>query len=208
MDRGGQEREIKLYVADLDRIRNLLEEMGAQITHQRALEVNLRFDTPQRDLGRHRQALRVRHYDHDTVTFKGPTEFVGGVRERREIEFEIGDYQTARELFEALGYQVVLIYEKYREAYQLGDVEVSLDELPYGDFIEIEGVEVEAIRSTAEHLKVDWEARIPESYTLLFENLKTKLGLAFRDLTFTDFKDIWVTPQDLGVKVADQAGDD
>jgi adenylate cyclase class IV len=83
MDRGGQEREIKLYVADLDRIRNLLEEMGAQITHQRALEVNLRFDTPQRDLGRHRQALRVRHYDHDTVTFKGPTEFVGGVRERR-----------------------------------------------------------------------------------------------------------------------------
>jgi len=47
-------------------------------------------------------------------------------------------------VFEALGYAVYMMYEKYRTTFRLDNLEVVLDELPYGNFVEIEGLTVKA----------------------------------------------------------------
>jgi adenylate cyclase class 2 len=94
-------------------------------------------------------------------------------------------------------------YEKYRAAYDLNDVEISLDELPYGTFVEVEGPDPAAIRSVAQALALDWEATIPASYTALFEQLRARLGLPFGDLCFENFRELSISPADLGVRPAD-----
>lgn len=199
-----QELEVKLYIARLEDLEAQLRSLGAVLRHPRRLEVNLRFDTPEADLSRSQQVLRLRRYEDVRVTYKGPSEYVGGVRSRREIEFTAGDFEAARHLLEALGYQVVFIYEKYRAAYQVDGLEVSVDELPYGNFIEIEGSDAGTIHDLASRLRVNWDARIPKSYSLLFDELKKKLDLPFRDLTFENFRDIQISPGELSVNPADK----
>ena len=53
-------------------------------------------------------------------TFKGPSEEEeGGILSRQEIEFVVGDFESAKQFLEALGYEVVVFYEKFRTTYEL-----------------------------------------------------------------------------------------
>jgi len=198
-----QELEIKLYLHDLPGFQRHLEAVGARLAQPRVHEINLRFDTPGGDLGRTFQVLRLRKDTAARLTYKGPGEILGGVRLRREIEFTVGDFEAARALLEALGYQVSVMYEKYRTTYELDGVQVTLDEMPFGNFAEIEGPDPASIHAAAEKLGVDWEARVVESYTFLFERLREKLGLTFRDLSFANFAGMEVKSESLGVRPAD-----
>jgi adenylate cyclase class 2 len=198
-----QELEVKFFVSDLQAAERRLQALGAQLSLPRVFEVNLRFDTPGGDLGRNFQVLRLRQDAIARLTFKGPASGLEGVRLRREIEFEVSDFDSARAFLEALGYQVVLIYEKFRTAYDLDGVEVSLDELPYGTFVEVEGPSPVAIREVTHKLGLDWDAAVPASYTALFDQLKVRLGLGMRDLSFESFALLSITPSDLEVGAAD-----
>jgi adenylate cyclase class 2 len=97
----------------------------------------------------------------------------------------------------------MMAYEKYRTVYELDGQEITLDEMPYGTFTEIEGTDPESIRRIADALGLDWEKRIIAGYVVLFASLKEKLRLTFQDLTFENFKDWVPTPADLGVAPAD-----
>jgi adenylate cyclase class 2 len=198
-----QELEIKLYLADMPAFQKRLEELGAQLREPRIHEINLRFDTPDGKLDRAAQVLRLRQDTAVRMTFKGPGESLDGVYARQEIEFSVSDFQSARSLLEVLGYTVSLMYEKYRTTYELDNLQVTLDEMPYGNFTEIEGPEAGGIRMAAEKLSVNWEARIMESYTTLFEKLNQKKGFTFRDLSFDNFSGKDISPADLGVIPAD-----
>ena len=46
-------------------------------------------------------------------------------------------------ILETLGYRPIAVYEKKRQTWLLGAVEVVIDELPFGLFMEIEGEEIE-----------------------------------------------------------------
>ena len=199
-----QELEIKLFLLDMPAFQQKVESLGGQLIEPRLHEINLRFDTPDEQLTRAYQVLRLRKDTAARLTYKGPGETIDGVLARREIEFTVSDYQSAHALLEALGYQVSLMYEKFRTTYDLDGLQVTLDEMPYGNFTEIEGQDGKQIRAAAENLGVNWDARIIDSYTALFEQLQEKLGLTFRDLSFENFKEIDVTYQALGVQPADQ----
>ena len=204
MESNQQELEIKLYLLDMPAFQQRVESLGGQLIEPRLHEINLRFDKPGEQLTRASQVLRLRQDTAARLTYKGPGETIDGVHARREIEFTVSDYQSARALLEALGYQVSLMYEKFRTTYDLDGLQVTLDEMPYGNFTEIEGPDAEQIRVMAEKLGVNWGARILESYTSLFDHLREKLGLTFRDLSFENFKEIDVTHQALGVQPADE----
>jgi adenylate cyclase class 2 len=139
------------------------------------------------------------------VTYKGLGSIEGGARLRKELEFTVSNFDTTKEVFEELGYAVYMMYEKYRTTFRLGNLEVVLDELPYGNFVEIEGPDGESIQQAARQMGLNWDARILESYTVLFENARMYLGFDFRDLSFENFKGLSVTPEVLGVMVADQS---
>ncbi len=202
-----QELEVKFYVARLDAVEARLKSMGAHLLQPRTLEINLRFDTPDGDLTRALQVLRLRQDVSARLTYKGPPLNQGGARLRQEIEFEVSDFGAAKAFLQALGYQISIVYEKYRAAYELEGAEVSLDELPYGTFVEIEGPDPHSIRQLSERLRLDWLASIPLSYTALFDRLRANLALPFRDLAFKEFAGRTITVAELGVSVADHFTD-
>jgi adenylate cyclase class 2 len=171
----------------------------------RVHEVNLRLDTPDHALLYTGRLLRLRQDTRSRLTYKGPGSEQGGARLRQELEFTVSDFDTTLHLFEALGYTIVLMYEKYRTTYELGEVEVVVDETPIGDFLEIEGPDGKSIRQAANELGLDWEKRILDSYTMLFEHTRASLGFKFRDMSFENFKAQRVTPEELGVSPGDEA---
>lgn len=198
-----QELEIKLHISNLPGLANRLQSLGACLVQPRVHELNLRFDTADGELSRSFRVLRLRKDTQARLTYKGPGQTVDGVRAQQEIEFAVSDFEAARAFLEALGYSISVIYEKYRTTYELDGVLITLDELPYGNFAEIEGPDAESIRAIAGKLGVDWEARILDSYILLFEKLRDVLGFAFRDLTFVNFAGMTVSSTTFGARPAD-----
>lgn len=195
------ETEAKFYVRDLAALQQRVEGLGASRVDVHVHELNLRFDTPNRDLHRLGRVLRLRQDQRARMTYKDSEAPHPGTLSRREVEFTVSDFGAARELLLALGYQIAFTYEKYRTTYKVGSLEIVLDELPYGHFIEIEGDG--PIRATAEKLGLKWDAAIRDSYSGLFEKLKETLHLSFRDLSFENFKSRNVAPEQLGVTPAD-----
>jgi adenylate cyclase class 2 len=198
-----QELEVKYLVSDLAKLEQRLKTLGALRESARTHEVNLRFDTPDGALEKGKQVLRLRQDQAIHLTYKGPSSSQQGVRVRTEIEFSVDDFEKARRFLEVLGYQVALMYEKYRTTYSLDGVEILLDELPFGAFVEIEGSDPQVIRAVNDRLGLDWERRAPDSYIVLFEALKARLDLPFRDLSFENFVNLKVTPADLNLRPAD-----
>jgi len=197
------EVEIKLYIADLKAFEARVQSLGGQAVQPRTLEINLRFDLPDGNLTRAGRVLRLRREMDYRFTYKEPMRIVDSVSVRKEIEFTVGDFDAAKAFLEALGYRVSVIYEKYRTVYAFQDVDVSLDELPFGTFTEIEGPDPASVNAVQCQLGLNSDARVLESYLVLFERLKAHRNLAFRDLSFENFRDISISPADFPVTPAD-----
>ena len=200
-----EELEVKFYVSDLPALEARVRAQGASRISIRTYEINLRFDTPDGRLSGSQKVLRLRQDTAATLTFKGPSQNRQDVTARQEIEFGASDFGAARRFLEALGYTVAVIYEKQRTTYDLEGVKITLDELPYGNFCEVEGRDPQTIQAMAVRLGLDWSARVMDSYLALFGCIKEKQKLGFRDLTFNNFEHLRFSPADLGVRVADQS---
>jgi adenylate cyclase class 2 len=198
-----RELEVKYFIADLTRMIDMLHRLGASLKKERVHEFNLIFDTRDRDLIRSGQVLRLRKDSKSYITFKGPGVTGADVLNRQEIQFAVSNFESAKKLLTALGFEVSMVYEKYRTLYQYNQVEVTLDEMPYGDFIEIEGPTASEIMEVSRMLGLSWEKRILVRYTDLFEELRKRLDLEFRDLVFNEFQTLKITQDDLGVQPAD-----
>jgi adenylate cyclase class 2 len=103
----------------------------------------------------------------------------------------------------ALGYQVAMIYEKYRSIYDLGGTLIMLDEMPFGNFTELEGKTPQAVRELSMILGLQWDRRINDSYVMLFDRLKAALNLDMRDLSFEQFQSLQIQPEMLSVQPGD-----
>ena len=208
MSTSGQETEAKFYVRDLNKIKSRLHELEAQLLQERVLETNIRFDLPGARLRAEGRVLRLRRDTSTKFTYKSASTKEQGVLSREEIEFEVEDFDKAKRFLEALGYQKLVYYEKYRTTYALGPSEglihIMLDELPYGNFIEIEGETVNEIRAIADQLGLNWDAAIATSYNALFDRVRSALKLSVQDLSFAEFSDIRVNVTHLKVQAADR----
>ena len=197
------EKEAKFYVRDLKIIERKIKNLGGVIVQPRVFESNLRFDTHKRKLSASYQVLRLRQDTRARLTFKGPADPNSEVSARPEYEVEISDLNTGRHILEALGYEVITIYEKYRTSYFLDTVEISLDEMPFGSFMEIEGSDTQHIQAIAGKLNLKWENRSALSYLHIFSQVKEMLGLSIRDLTFDNFSGLEIKPEHLRLSYAD-----
>jgi adenylate cyclase class 2 len=194
------EIEVKFFLTDPVGFEERVNQIGAKLTQPRVLEKNLRFDTPDGRLRSAREVLRLRMDTRARLTFKGPAQADQPVAIRPEIEFTVSDFEQAHQFLNALGFSVGVIYEKYRTAYTIGDAEISLDEMPFGNFCEIEAGDAGAVRLLAEKLGLKWEDRILASYLQIFDTLKIRRGWTMRDLTFENFTDLTIIPEDLQPK--------
>jgi adenylate cyclase class 2 len=112
-----------------------------------------------------------------------------GIVSRFEAEVEVSDFEAMETILGRLGYTPYMVYEKYRTTYELDGAEIVLDEMPYGNFVEIEGDE-DTIEKVINRLGLQQAARYDGSYAVLFERVRRALGLTFTDLTFANFKDV------------------
>jgi len=168
-----QENEIKFYILDKGGIENRLNDLGATLLQPRTKERNYRFDTVDHKLSANFEVLRLRQDSNRWMTFKKGESSIEGVQIRKEIEISVSDIPAAKLLLEALGFQVFQTYEKYRTVYTLNGTQVMVDELPFGDFVEIEGVDIPAIINTALDLHLKLDLKIDQSYMEIFESLNS-----------------------------------
>ncbi|HSM55837.1 MAG TPA: class IV adenylate cyclase [Candidatus Sulfomarinibacteraceae bacterium] len=190
------EIEVKFYVENLARLRERLLAAGATQVKPRLFERNVRLDDDRGTLARRRQLLRLRQDDKARLTFKGRAtgDAASQAKVREELEVAVSDAITMATILQRLGFQPRQVYEKYRETFVLDGVEIVLDELPYGNFVELEGEapgkpddQEAGIRRLAQRLGFDWEQRIVDNYLSLMSQLKYHYDLPFNDLTFDNF---------------------
>jgi adenylate cyclase, class 2 len=198
-----QEIEAKFYVLDLGKIESRIQALDARLIQPRVLETNIRFDLPGGGLRSEGRVLRLRQDTEARLTYKDAGKNEQGIVNRTEIEFVVEDFEKAKLFLEALGYQKLLQYDKYRTTYEFEDCHIMLDELPYGNFVEIEGENTIAIHTAANKLGLNMQTAISESYSSLFEKVRRTLGLTFTDLLFVNFAGIQVSPEHLQVQSAD-----
>jgi adenylate cyclase class 2 len=203
MHRNQLEMEVKFYLSDLNSFEKRLRSIGASLTQPRTFETNLRFDTANLDLTKAHRVLRLRRDQNVYLTYKGPARSGKTVSVRQEIEVEVNDFDATESMLMALGYQVNVRYEKWRTKYRLENLEIDLDEMPFGHFVEIEGEDPALIERMAATLALDWRTRVNDSYMMLFDRLKKNKHLEISNLVFADLKELKIVPEDLGVKPGD-----
>jgi adenylate cyclase, class 2 len=77
--------------------------------------------------------------DKATLTYKEPIQSEFAIKQRLEHETEISDAEAMENIIDGLGLKPILVYEKRRKTWHFRSVEIVLDELPFGLFMEIEG---------------------------------------------------------------------
>jgi len=185
------ETEVKLYIPHLEVVQVRLEGLGAKLVAPRVYERNVRYDDAGHTLTPAGIVLRLRQDARVRLTYKDSASAQDGIISRFEAEVEVSDFNTMDTILRKLGYTPYMVYEKYRTTYQLDSAEVVLDEMPYGNFVEIEG-EASTIEQVISRLDLSGARRYPASYAALFDNVRRNLGLDFNDLTFANFQGVSV----------------
>ena len=179
----GYERELKFADVDLNLLRVRLLELSAEKQGPPTLEDNWIFDR-EGQLAAGDQLLRLRLDGRGAhITYKGPSNFDGGVKIRPEIETGVEDVEKARAIIEALGYQLVRRYQKWREEWLLGSIVISLDHTPIGDFAEFEGENCETVakRSNLDPTKAEKRNYLQLYEEYLKEHPDAPLDMIFRE---------------------------
>jgi adenylate cyclase class 2 len=87
-----------------------------------------------------RAVLRVRKIGNKTVlTYKERVENNSDIKHQTEFETIVESAEEIENIIAHLGFTKALVYEKRRKTWRLRDVEIMLDELPFGLYMEIEG---------------------------------------------------------------------
>ena len=112
--------------------------------------------------------LRLRRAAGQAVlAYKGPGRVEQGVKARDEFEVCVSDAEAMLRILAGLSFAPRFRYQKYRESYRHGGVEIVVDETPIGTFIEIEGPPAE-IHAAAAALGYAASEYVLDSYPELF----------------------------------------
>ncbi len=181
------EIEVKFFLKDLKTAREKILALGAR-SQGRVFEKNIRFEDRDKSLVAKKSLLRLRRDNRARLTFKSePKTKDSDFKIYEELEVEVDDFNTMERILNALGFFNEQVYEKFRETLTIGSSHLCLDEMPFGNFLEIEGEKTDILQMV-EALNLNWSQRILENYLGIFEVLKKRENLAFNDPTFENFK--------------------
>jgi len=141
----GVEIEVKLAVTDRDGAARRLVEVGATIVTARDFEDNWLFDHPDGRLKQQKVMVRLRECGGRAwLTLKeelasDAAAATGDYKVRQETETACEDGNAIRAVLKALGMVVAYRYQKHRATYRIDDLLITLDEVPIGVYIELEG---------------------------------------------------------------------
>jgi adenylate cyclase class 2 len=158
------EKKYRIGSEEAAKLRGRLRAVGAEARGEE-FEENTLYAGP--GLERGNRVLRLRRVEGKAIfTFKESLPSSSGIKRRREDETAVEDPAALAAILEALGYTPAAIYEKRRETWRVAGVEVVIDELPFGLFVEVEGEE-ELILEAERLLELSDAAMEPRSYPQL-----------------------------------------
>ena len=183
------EIEVKFYLPDIESMLQCILALGAE-SKGRVFESNVRYEDENHTLIRKKSLLRLRQDAKTILTFKSsPPVASTQFKVFNELEVVVSDFETMNQILQKLGFHSEQIYEKWRETLILDQTCFYLDTMPYGTFLEIEGSEKD-IRAYAASFGLSWHKRILLNYLEIFEIIRQKQNLKFKDLTFKNFEGI------------------
>lgn len=131
------EKKYRLTKSQFEEVAASLKDLGAEFVREE-FEVNDLYGGG--ILEEEKAVLRVRKVNNKTIlTYKRNIRNHLGVKQHTEFETEVADSQAIESIIGALGFRLGMVYEKRRQTWHLQGVEVLLDVLPFGLFMEIEG---------------------------------------------------------------------
>lgn len=146
------EKKYLISPAEQERIIDVLTSFGAEYQGE-DLEENTIYSGE--SLSKNGAILRVRTIGQRTLlTYKKRTGDIDGIKQQVEEETEVSNADALRAIIAELGLKPALIYEKRRRTWKFRSVEVMMDELPFGLYMEIEG-SITAIREAELLLDAD-----------------------------------------------------
>lgn len=166
------EIELKLKVDDVESIKKKLLALGAVLAGKKR-QKDILFNSRQYDFDDTGEVLRLRLEDSDqgktaALAYKdSPTFSRDGQKSRVEYESEV-EPEPIRKILDALGFVEAAVIEKTRTDYRLGELEISVDELVFGTFIELEGAP-NGIREVRRQLGLEKTEPVKEGYLRLQE---------------------------------------
>lgn len=179
------ETELKFQTIDPQRIINALMASGAKLVSKNK-QKTVRFDTINHDLEKKGIFIRVRaEGEENTITLKEKIGNDETVRQRKETEFKIEDLDKMSYIIQKLGFDYVLVMEKYRIELTYKNSHVCVDEMPFGFYVEIEGEEAE-INLIAQELGFKPEEKIIVTYWDLFEDWKKDKRITNQNIVFEE----------------------
>ena len=163
------EKKYRLGKGDRERVIAGLEESGAEFIGRDFEENTIFLGDVLGDTG---SIVRIRKTEtRSLLTYKRRVMSEFDVKKQIEHEIEVSDAEVTAKILAELGLRPRLFYEKHRDTWKLRSVEVVLDELPFGNYMEIEGT-VTGIREA--EILLDLEEFETEHET--YPSLTTQLG--------------------------------
>lgn len=140
---------------DKGKIRKILASIGAKLVRSEYLQRRIVLSLPK---GHEIKGgwLRVRDEgDKITLTLK----VVDGdqIENQKEVFLKIDDFEKAEQLLDLIGCKKRAYQESKRELWQLGDVEITIDEWPFLEpYVEIEGKSKEVVEEVTDKMGLDF----------------------------------------------------
>ncbi len=166
--------EIKFKVENVNSFINLLREKSIVLIGGYK-EKTIRYDNKDSSLEHEGKFIRVRSGIKNVISIKeklNNTNDNDNFLKRNDIEVEVSDIKKIQYILEQIGLHETFTMEKYRLKWKYNDeVELNLDELPFGVFLEIHGNEKNAITASKE-LGFNMKNAKKGTYWDIFEEFK------------------------------------
>jgi adenylate cyclase class 2 len=131
------EKKYRLDKKRHDEIIVKMEKLGAKFTKEVFEENYLHRGGVLDERG---AVLRLRKIgDFTVLTYKEKLKNNSDIKHKIEYETVVADVDAMESIIGRLGYKLSVVYEKRRKIWHFKNVEVRLDELPFGLYMEIEG---------------------------------------------------------------------
>ncbi|MEZ5347025.1 MAG: class IV adenylate cyclase [Pyrinomonadaceae bacterium] len=167
------EKKYRLSPENWDRVKSDLSEIGAEFIAE-DFEENILFHND--FLEENKALLRLRKTGRGSkLTFKQFVSSTGGVKQHVEHESEVENPEEIERIVESLGFEKRMVYEKRRLIWKFKEVEIVLDELPFGLYMEIEGA-LMAIAEAELYLGAEDFETEEKTYPALTKNLGERAG--------------------------------
>ena len=167
------EKKYRITKEQYEQVTADLEEFKAEYVRE-DFEENLLFGNEY--LKQIEGLVRIRKTQNkNTLTFKQYVSDSAGVKKHLEYESVVESPDEVAKMVKALSFELRMVYEKRRKTWKFREVEVVLDELPFGLFMEIEGTNMQ-IAEAEMFLGADEFEVEPKTYPMLTKELGRRIG--------------------------------